>query len=66
MPTTDESSSNDDVGTYGYTVSDINTAFRHGHTFPLLFSSLVWPRKLRRFGLQNCSLDRFFSRKDFD
>lgn len=49
MPTTDESSGSD-LGTYGYTVSDTNTAFRHEYSSNSL-SSLVRSRKLRRFGL---------------
>lgn len=40
MPTTDESSSSD-LGTYGYTLSDTNTAFRHGHSSNSFFSSVT-------------------------
>lgn len=65
MPTTDESSSSDQ-GTYGYTLSDTNTAFRHGHSSNSFFSSTVaeaktlWTLELQAltsFFLEKISID---------
>lgn len=66
MPTTDESSSSD-LGTYGYTLSDTNTAFRHGHSSNSFFSSVtvaeaktLWTLELQAltsFSLEKISID---------